>query len=107
MFCCTFVYVHSSFVIILKGKRELVPLLILSAWCLVMVVWLFLAVLWVCLRFVIVVLPDHIYLLFLESPLYQINKTTLAALGHTSTCIISTSISKHSTRAVHTTVSYL
>ena len=28
-------------------------------------VWLFLAVPWVCLRFVIVVLPDHTHLLFL------------------------------------------
>ena len=30
-----------------------------------MVVWLFLAVLWVCLRFVIMVFPDHTNLLFL------------------------------------------
>ena len=49
----------SSFAIILMGKRELVALLSLSSWCLVMVVWLFLAVQWVCLRFVIVVVPDH------------------------------------------------
>ena len=41
------------------GKRELVALLGLSSWCLVMVVWLFLAVHRVCLRFVIVVFPDH------------------------------------------------
>ena len=41
------------------GKRELVVLLSLSSWCLVMVLWLFLAVPWVCLRFVIVVFPDH------------------------------------------------
>ena len=59
MFCCTLPYVHSSFAIILMGKRELVALLGLSSWCLVIVVWLFLAVLWVCLRFVIVVFPDH------------------------------------------------
>ena len=49
-FCCTFLYVHSSFAIILMGKRELIALLSLSSWCLVMVVWLFLAVPWVCLR---------------------------------------------------------
>ena len=55
MFCCTLLYVHSSFAIILMGKRELVALLILSLWCLVMIVWLFLVVPWVCLRFVIVV----------------------------------------------------
>ena len=34
-----------------------------------MVVWLFLAVPWVCLRFVIVVFPDHTHLLFLMSQL--------------------------------------
>ena len=66
MFCCTLFYVHSSFAIILVGKRELVALLSLSSWCLVMVVWLFLAVPWVCLRFVIVVFPDHTHLLFLQ-----------------------------------------
>ena len=64
MFCCTLLYVHSSFAIILNVKRELVALPSLSSWCLVMVVWLFLAVPWVCLRFVIVVFPDHTRLLF-------------------------------------------
>ena len=67
MFCCTLLYVHSSFAIILMGKREPVALLSLSSWCLVMVVWLFLAVPWVCLRFVIEVFPDHTHLLFLIS----------------------------------------
>ena len=65
MFCCTFLYVPSSFAIILIGKRELVALLSLSSWCLVIVVWLFLAVPWVSLQFVIVVFPDHNHLLFL------------------------------------------
>ena len=65
MFCCTLLYVHSSFAIILTGKRELVAFLSLSSWYLVMVVWLFRAVPWVCLRFVIVVFPDHTHLLFL------------------------------------------
>ena len=64
MFCCTFLYVHSSIAIILMGKRELVALLNLSSWCLVMVERLFLAVPRGCLRFVIVVFPDHTYLLF-------------------------------------------
>ena len=64
MFCCTLLYVPSSFAIILMGKRELVDLLSLSSWCLMMVVWLFLAVPWVCLQFVIVVFPDHTHLLF-------------------------------------------
>ena len=64
MFCCTLLYVHSSFAIILMGMRELVALLNLSSWCLAMVVWLFLAVPWVCLRFVNVVFPDHTQVLF-------------------------------------------
>ena len=59
MFCCSLLYVHSSFAIILMAKRELVALLSLSSWCLVIVVWLFLAVPWVCLQFVSVVFPDH------------------------------------------------
>ena len=57
--CCTLLYVHSSIAISLMGKRELVALLNLSSWCLVMVERLFLAVPWGCLRFVIVVFPDH------------------------------------------------
>ena len=65
MFCYTLRYVHSSIAIILMGKRELVALLYLSSLCLVMVEWLFLAVPWGCLRFVIVVFPDHNHLLFL------------------------------------------
>ena len=64
MFCCTLLYVHSSIAIILMEKRELVDLLSLSSWFLVMVEWLFLAVPWGCLRFVIVVFPDHTHLLF-------------------------------------------
>ena len=64
MFCCTLLYVHSSFAIIFMGNRELVALLSSSSWCLVMVEWLFLAVPWVCLQFVIVVFPDHTHLLF-------------------------------------------
>ena len=61
MFCCTLLYVHCSIAIILIGKRELVALLNL-----VMVERLFLAVPWGCLRFVIVVFPDHTHLLFLK-----------------------------------------
>ena len=59
MFCCTFLYVHSSFAIILFGKREPDALLSLSSWCRVIVVWLFLEVPWDCLQFVIVVLLEH------------------------------------------------
>ena len=67
MFCCTLLYVHSSIAIILMGKRELVALLNLSSWCLVMIERLFLAVPRGCLRFVIVVFPDHTHLLFLHN----------------------------------------
>ena len=69
MFCCTLLYVNSSIAIILMGKRELVALLNLSSWCLVMVERLFLAVPQGCLRFVIVVFPDHTHL-----PFYIANK---------------------------------
>ena len=65
MFYCTLLYVHSSIAIILMGKRELDALLNFSLWCLVMIEWLFLAVPRDCLRFVIVVFPDHTHLLFL------------------------------------------
>ena len=65
MFCCSLLYVYSSIAIILMEERELVALLILSSWCLVMVEQLFLTVPWACLRFVIVVFPDHTHLLFL------------------------------------------
>ena len=62
MFCCTLLYVHSSFAIILMRKRELVALLRLSSLCRVIVVWLFFAVPLVCLQFVIVVfLIIHTY----------------------------------------------
>ena len=64
MFCCALLCVHSSFAIILMGKRELVALLTWSSLCLVIVVWLFLAVPRGCLQFVIVVFPDHTHLLF-------------------------------------------
>ena len=64
MFCCTLLYVRFSIAIDLMGKRELVAVLNLSSWCLVMVERLFLAVPWGCLRFVIVVFPDHTHLIF-------------------------------------------
>ena len=67
MFSCTLLYVHSSIAIILMGKRVLVALLNLSSLCLVTVEWLFLAVPWGCLRFVLVVFPDHTHLLFLKN----------------------------------------
>ena len=75
MFCYTLLYVHSSIAIILMGKRELVALLNPSSWCPVMVERLFLAVPRGCLRFVIVVFPDHTHLLFWvrEMTTYKLN----------------------------------
>ena len=57
--CCALLCVHSSFAIILIGKRELVALLYLSSWCLLILVWLFLTMPQAFLKFVIVVFPDH------------------------------------------------
>ena len=74
MFCCTLLYVNSSIAIILMGKRELVALLNLSPWCLVMVERHFPAVPRGCLRFVIVVFPDHTHLLFFIIKVYMVSK---------------------------------
>ena len=77
MFCCTLLYVHSSIAIILIGKRELIALLNWSSWCLVMVERLFLAVPRGCLRFVIVVFPDHTHLLF-----WKIHRSYFVSIYH-------------------------
>ena len=65
LFCYALLCVHSSFAIILKEKRKLVALLLLSYRCIVTinVLWLFLTVPWVGLQCVIVVFPDHTHLL--------------------------------------------
>ena len=59
-------YVHSSFAIILKKKRKLVALLLLSyrGFVTIDVLWLFLTAPWVGLQCVIVAFPDHTHLLF-------------------------------------------
>ena len=63
MFCFTFLYVPSSFAIVLVrgggGGGGLVAFLGVSLWCLLVVVRLILAVPWVSLQFVIVLFPDH------------------------------------------------
>ena len=66
LFCYALLCVHFSFAIILKRKRRLVALLLLSCRCIVTinVLWLFLMVPWVGLQCVIVVFPDHTHLLF-------------------------------------------
>ena len=66
LICNALLCVHSSFAIILKRKRKLVALLLLSYRCIVNIntLWLFLTVSWVSLQCVIVVFPDHTHLLF-------------------------------------------
>ena len=56
---CITLYVHSSFAIILKRKRKLVALLLMSYRCIVTlnVLWLFLTLPWIGLQYVI--FPDH------------------------------------------------
>ena len=69
--CSTFLallFVHSSFAIISKGKRES---LLICFVCLVIVVWLILTMPRVCLQFVIVVFPDHTHLLFCTNHYFQ------------------------------------
>ena len=66
LFCYALLCVHSSFAIIMKRKRKLVALLLLSYRFIVTinVMWLFLTVPWVGLQYAIVVFPDHTHLLF-------------------------------------------
>ena len=66
LFCYALLCVHFSFAIILKRKRKLVALLLLSYICIVTVkfLWLFLTVPWVGIQCVIVVLRDHAHLHF-------------------------------------------
>ena len=61
-----FVSIPYSFAIILKSKRKLDALLLLSYRCIVTinVLWLFLTVPRVGLQYVIVVFPDHTRLFF-------------------------------------------
>ena len=59
--------VHSCFAFILKRKRKLVALLLLSYRCIVTIngMWLFLTVSsWVALKCVLLVFPDHTHLPF-------------------------------------------
>ena len=64
--CYALLCVHSSFAIILKSKRKLIALLVLSYRCIVTVnlLWLFLTVPWIGLKCVIEVFPYHTHLLF-------------------------------------------
>ena len=61
LFLYALLCVFSGFAIILKRKRELVPLLLLSYVCIVTVngMWLFFTVPWIGLNCMIVVFPDY------------------------------------------------
>ena len=71
LFCYVLLCFHSSFAIILKRKRKLVVLLLLSYRCIdtINVLWLFLMVPWVRLQCVILVFPDHTHLPFKKDPI--------------------------------------
>ena len=73
LFCCALLCAHSSFAIILKRKKKLAVLLLLSYRCIftIIVLWLFLTVPGVGLQCVIVVFPDHTHLLFDRQMLYK------------------------------------
>ena len=77
LFCYVLLCVHFSFAIILKRKRKLVALLVLSCRYIVTinVLWLILMVPWVGLQYVIVVFPDHTHLLFNPPATMQVNKS--------------------------------
>ena len=66
LFCYASLCVHSSFAIILKRKRKLGSLLLLSYGCVVTInaLWLFLTVSCFGLQCVVVVFPDHTHSLF-------------------------------------------
>ena len=90
LFCYALLCVHFSFAIILKRKRKLVALLLLSYRCIITinVLWLFLTVPWVGLLYVIVGCPDNTHLLFdlavLFTPFTQVRPNT--SHGHRSIC---------------------
>ena len=73
--------VHFSFALILKRKRNLVDLILLSYGCIVTinVLWLFLMAPSVGQWCVIVVFPDHIHLLFTY---VQINMQQVSYMYH-------------------------
>ena len=75
LLCITLCLFYSFFAIILKKRRKLVALLCLSYRCIgnINVLWLFLPVLWVGLSYVIVVFPDHTYLLYMLQSILKSN----------------------------------
>ena len=66
LFCYALLCIHFSFAIMLKRKRRLVALLLLSYSCIdtINVLWRFLTVPWIGLQYVIVGFPDHTHYCF-------------------------------------------
>ena len=66
LFCYVLLCVYCIFAIILKSKRKLVALVLLSYRCVVTInfLWLFLTMPWVGLQCVIVVFSDQTHLFF-------------------------------------------
>ena len=75
LFCYALLCVYSCFAIILKRKKKLVALLLLSYRCIVTInfLWLFLRVQWVGLQYVSVIFPAHTHLLFIVAKKYVAN----------------------------------
>ena len=86
MFCCTLLYIHSNFAILLMGKRELVAFLSFSSWCLLIVVWHFLVVQWICLQFVLWLWYSlNIFThYFTYEPVHEISNNVLCATSKAS-----------------------
>ena len=76
LFCYALLCVHSSFAIILKRKRKLVDLLLLSYRCFVYIMFCGSSSQWVGLQCVILVFPDNTPLLLDKNRLPQ-NKSYL------------------------------
>ena len=76
LFCYALLWVHSSFAIILKRKRKLVALLLLSYRCSVIinVLWLFHTMPCAGLQCVIVVFPYHCHLLCNKQMAFSIQR---------------------------------
>ena len=83
LFCYALLFVHSCFAILLKRKRNLVALLLLSYRCIVTinVLWLFLTVPWAGLQCVIVAYPGHTHLLLVEIQSVVKENTSLKAIA--------------------------
>ena len=84
LFCYALLCVHLSFVIILKRKRKLVALLLLSCRCIITKndLWLFLTMPLVGLQYGIVVFPDHTHYFFVNIHIHTFILEFLVSKGY-------------------------